>query len=54
MIKKPKKKGKKKAKSMKELTKGYEEFIKSKKHSGATKEDYDGILKRILKRPSSK
>ncbi|HTA83987.1 MAG TPA: hypothetical protein VK783_13675 [Bacteroidia bacterium] len=54
MIKKPKKKGKKKAKTMKELTKGYEKFIKSHEHNGATKEDFDTVLKKIITKPSSK
>ena len=54
MTKKSRKKGKKGVKSMKELTKGYEEFLKRNGHNGATQEDFNKAVKKIITKPSSK
>ncbi len=47
-------KKKKKVKSIKELTKHYDEFLKRHGHNDATREDFDKMVKKITKKPSSK
>lgn len=51
-----KKKKSKKDKTMDELTKGYEEFIKNKKVNKKGKNEFDKVLKKAIKKkqPGSK
>jgi len=45
-----KKKVKKKAKTMKEVSKGYDAFIKSHTHNEAGKEEFNKVIKKIIKK----